>query len=74
MEDLERARAYLAGRAERPQRLRTAQVAQMLGVKLQTVEKWRGQGKGPPFVKLGRKLVLYELPAVEAWLRKHERG
>ncbi len=46
----------------------------MLGVKLQTVEKWRGQGKGPPFVKLGRKLVLYELPAVEAWLRKHERG
>jgi hypothetical protein len=33
-----------------------------------TAQRWRGSGEGPPFVRLGRRRVLYRIADVEAWL------
>lgn len=30
------------------------QAAEILGVKVQTLAEWRLNGRGPPFIKLGR--------------------
>ena len=32
-----------------------------------TVETWRTEGSGPPFVRLGARRVAYRLSDVEAW-------
>jgi hypothetical protein len=34
--------------------------------------KWRLTGEGPPYIKLGRR-VLYDLADVEAWIAAHRR-
>jgi hypothetical protein len=33
-----------------------------------TAQRWRASGEGPPFVRLGRRRVLYRVADVEAWL------
>lgn len=33
-----------------------------------TAQRWRAEGNGPPFVRLGRK-VIYRVSDIEAWLR-----
>jgi hypothetical protein len=38
----------------------------ILGVSLSTLRNWRVQGKGPPYLKLGRK-VSYPLADLLAW-------
>lgn len=45
----------------------TDDVAYMAGVDRGTVIRWRREGKGPPFLKIGR-LVRYECGAVQAWI------
>ncbi len=42
-------------------------VAKSLSVSLATVRRWRYEGGGPPFLKLGA-LVRYRREAIEAWL------
>lgn len=51
-------------------RLSTAQVAERLGVSEQSVRRWRSQGKGPSYVKIGNK-VWYEPVYVDMWLEDH---
>ena len=48
--------------------LPTPVVAAMLGMKPQTLEKWRCEGKGPPFRRFSRKVVRYERALVQAWI------
>ncbi|MFB9650503.1 helix-turn-helix domain-containing protein [Curtobacterium pusillum] len=50
-----------------------AEVADLLRVKPNTLEKWRSRGRGPAFVKDGR-LIRYHPRAVDAWLRACEHG
>lgn len=38
-----------------------------------TLEGWRVRGGGPPFVRLGKRSVVYDLDAVDAWLDAHQR-
>ena len=38
-----------------------------------TLEKWRREGKGPPYIKLGKRVV-YRASAVEAWLEEQTVG
>lgn len=47
-------------------------VAELLGVTVRTVERWREEGSGPPFVKIGRG-VRYDERDLIAWLaeRRH---
>jgi hypothetical protein len=33
-----------------------------------TAQRWRSSGGGPPFVRLGRRRVLYRVADVEGWL------
>ena len=33
-----------------------------------TAQRWRATGEGPPFVRRGRRRVLYRVADVEAWL------
>jgi hypothetical protein len=33
-----------------------------------TAQRWRASGGGPPFVRLGKRRVLYRVTDVERWL------
>jgi len=33
-----------------------------------TAQRWRASGGGPPFVRLGRRRVVYRVADVERWL------
>lgn len=54
--------------------LSTTELHARTGVKPRTWERWRLEGKGPQFVRVGDRLVRYRLSAVEAWLRQNERA
>ena len=41
--------------------------ADLLNVSERTLERWRVEGSGPPFMKAGRR-VLYRESDIEAWL------
>ena len=53
--------------------LNTSQVAAILGIKPNTAEIWRLQGKGPKFYKIGR-LVKYSSSDLDEYLRAQQRG
>ena len=47
--------------------LTTREVADLLGLHVDTVKKLRGLRKGPPFVKIGPQSVRYKRSDVIAW-------
>jgi predicted DNA-binding transcriptional regulator AlpA len=47
--------------------LRTPAAAARLGAAAQTLERWRIEGSGPPFVRLSSKLVTYDVEDLDAW-------
>ncbi len=53
--------------------VRTPAAAKIIGVSVSCMEKWRVSGHGPPFVRLGKKAVGYEVDALQAWLRAGRR-
>lgn len=58
----------------KPQLLTTPQAAEYLGgLKINTLEIWRGQGRGIPYIKIGR-LVRYRLEDLDAYLTKQTRS
>lgn len=50
--------------------LTVPELAARWSVHTNTLSKWRTTGFGPPFIKLGRKRVLYPLSGVEQWERE----
>jgi len=42
--------------------------AAMLGVSHHTLEDWRWQRKGPPFIRISRSCVRYDLARLQQWL------
>lgn len=50
-----------------------ADVADYLGVPVQTVYQWRSRGSGPPGRRIG-KHVRYKPDDVEAWFDGHSEG
>jgi len=65
------------GRSDFPERLVSVQeAARLLGLSASNLNKRRGTGDGPRFMKLGRR-VLYDLRDLEAWAaeaKSHLRG
>lgn len=58
----------------RPARLLTTpEVAEVLGVEVRTLERWRKAGTGPPFMLFGRTLR-YHPGRLAQWLAAHEQG
>lgn len=53
--------------------LTSAETAALLGIKPNTLEIWRGKGKGPPFIKMGetpQAPVRYLQSVVADWLER----
>jgi predicted DNA-binding transcriptional regulator AlpA len=50
----------------------TKEIAALYGLGYSTVTKWRLTGEGPPYIKIGRK-VMYSPPDVEEWLESKRR-
>ncbi|ANL74063.1 transcriptional regulator protein [Rhizobium phaseoli] len=53
--------------------LRTDDAAKLIGLSPSTLAKFRLNGGGPRYIKLGRSVV-YDPADVEAWLCKHRRS
>jgi len=53
--------------------LNTQELALRLGISRRTLENWRGLGLGPPFHKLGSRVV-YDPEDIEKWLNKCRVG
>lgn len=47
------------------------QLAELLQVSEKTLRRWRNEGTGPPFVRIGR-IIRYRKRAALAWLRDQE--
>jgi excisionase family DNA binding protein len=54
--------------------LTIAEVAELLGVSERTLETWRYRGRGPAFIRVGKKVVRYRLSDVEAFLEANRQG
>ncbi len=55
-----------------PQRLlNERQVADSCSISVLTLRKWRSEGRGPRYVKIG-PLVRYRPEDVDAWIQSHE--
>lgn len=53
--------------------LRTPEVAGWLGVSEPWLEIGRGVGYGPPFLKIGPRMIRYQRGAVRKWLRSRAK-
>lgn len=51
--------------------LTTAEAADLLRVRVETLAQWRWRGTGPAYLKNGSR-VLYRREAIEAWLSAGE--
>jgi hypothetical protein len=60
-------------RPNRTRHLNQVELADRWGLSPRTLENWRWRGEGPPFVKIGRKVV-YRLVDVEAYERERLRA
>jgi predicted DNA-binding transcriptional regulator AlpA len=47
--------------------LTEAEFAQRYHIGRRTVQRWRGTGEGPPWVRLGQRRILYRLRDCEQW-------
>lgn len=51
--------------------LTTKELADHLGLSVPTVQRWRIEGNGPPFIKQGN-VVRYDREEIEAWIEDHK--
>jgi hypothetical protein len=55
------------GRESSKRYVRTPGAAKRLDAAPQTLERWRCEGSGPPFIRLTPKLIVYDLDDLDAW-------
>lgn len=48
--------------------LTSQELAKYLGLTEATIRNWQWAGQGPPFVRLGNKVIRYRREDVEKWL------
>ena len=53
--------------------LTARQAGELLGVSPETLERWRGAGAGPPFIKLSGKYVRYQQQDLDAFIQASRR-
>ena len=54
--------------------LTPGETASTLGIKPKTLEAWRAAGEGPPFVRVGRKIIRYPPDELILWVRAHRKS
>lgn len=57
-----------------PRGLRAPEVAARLGVSIRTLEDWRRKRRGPPFVRVGPRAIVYPEADLNAWLSDRRVG
>ena len=58
-----------------PMKLLTArQAGELLGVPPETLERWRGAGTGPAFVRLSGRYIRYSQDDLEAFIKNARRN
>lgn len=55
------------------QKLRPDEAAYFLGLSPSTLAKMRLRGDGPPYAKLGKRVVVYDLNDLEKWASAGKR-
>lgn len=55
------------------QHIRDVQAAAALGLKVSTLRKWRGLGKGPKWRRFSRAVV-YDTRDLQAWVERQPSG
>lgn len=50
--------------------LSTRQVGEMLGMSPASLTNWRSAGKGPPYARIGKKVV-YPAATLMEWIERH---
>mgnify|MGYP001303595261 CR=1 FL=1 len=50
-----------------------SEVPRYIPIKSQTLARWATEGSGPPFVKLGKRLVAYRSGDLRQWLHDNIR-
>ena len=58
---------------EKQRRLRVGEAAKYVGLPASTLNKMRRTGGGPPFIKIGVNIVLYDTDDLDAWLEANKR-
>jgi predicted DNA-binding transcriptional regulator AlpA len=53
--------------------LDTTETAERLRMHPTTLATWRTQGRGPRFLKMGQRKVLYRATDIDEWLDQNER-
>jgi len=54
---------------ELPRLLTPDELSDYLGVPIRTLDRWRSQGTGPPFVRFGRA-IRYPVPRLLLWVNE----
>lgn len=63
-----------AARASGPatEYLNTEQAARYLGLSKVRLEMWRCRGGGPPYVRIGTRIIRYRRSQLDAWMAEHQ--
>ncbi|TIQ44618.1 helix-turn-helix domain-containing protein [Mesorhizobium sp.] len=56
-----------------PQILRTDDAARYVGISPSTLSKMRLRGEGPPYAKIGKRIVVYDKGDLAHWLASMRR-
>jgi Helix-turn-helix domain len=56
-----------------PSRINTDAAAVYLDVSKRTLEEWRRAGRGPQFIKIGKKIVRYEIAELDKFVAEGQR-
>lgn len=51
-----------------PENVRAKDAAMIIGVSVSTLAKWRMRKEGPPFKKIGRRIVVYRIKDISMWI------
>ena len=54
-------------------KMRPPEAAHYLGISESSLAKWRCSGTGPPYMKLGERVVVYDQSQLDSWLQSRSR-
>jgi predicted DNA-binding transcriptional regulator AlpA len=60
----------ISAQEQRRRLLRAEDVAEIIGLSIETLAQWRSQRKGIPFLKLSRNCVRYQQADLDRWLNE----
>jgi predicted DNA-binding transcriptional regulator AlpA len=54
--------------------LTESEIARVVGVSVSGLRNWRREGSGPPYIRIGSRLIRYSAHDVQAWLDERKEG